>query len=46
MTPQLYRLRAALNLALNKKMLRLVPLLAVGVLAVSLSGCGVEHRTT
>jgi hypothetical protein len=34
-----------LNLALNKKMLRLVSLLAVGVLAVGLSGCSLDNRT-
>lgn len=34
-----------MNLALNKKMLRLVLLLAVGVLAVGLSGCSLDNRT-
>jgi hypothetical protein len=34
------------NLALNKNALRLPLLLAVAALAVGVSGCGVEHRTT
>jgi hypothetical protein len=35
-----------LNLALNKNTLRLPLLLAVAALAVGVSGCGVEHRST